>query len=234
MPNELLLILSLIFIYGCSLLAYRLFGKNGLYGMTVAATILANIEVLIMVKAFGLDQTLGNVLFSVTFVITDILSENEGKKAANRAVNIGIAFSIFFLIVSQSWMLYRPSAEDWASPSIATIFSNTPRMIAASLIVYAISQKCDVWLYHKWWELTDKKFGKHRAFLWLRNNGSTLLSQLVNSVLFNVAAFAGVYSTPVLISICLSTYLIYVVCALLDTPIVYLARKMKESGKVPD
>ncbi len=234
MPNELLLILSLIFIYGCTLPAYRFFGKHGLYCMTVAATILANIEVLLMVRAFGLDQTLGNVLFSVTFVITDILSENEGKKAANKAVNLGIAFSVFFLIISQSWMLYSPSGEDWARPSIEVIFSNTPRLIAASLIVYAISQKFDVWLYHKWWELTEKKTGKHRAFLWLRNNGSTLISQFVNAVLFNVAAFAGVYSVPVLISICLSTYLIYVICALLDTPIVYLARKMKDSGKIKD
>ena len=56
----------------------------------------------------------------------------------------------------------------------------------------------------------------------------------MNSVLFNVAAFAGVYSAPVLVSICLSTYLIYVICALLDTPVVYLARKIKESGRIKD
>ena len=228
MRNEILLILSLVFIFGCTIPAYRFFGKNGLYCMTVAVTIMANIEVLIMVRAFGLEQTLGNVLFAVTFVITDILSENEGKKAANRAVNLGIVASIFFLIISQSWLLYSPSVSDWASPSMNVLFANTPRIIAASLVVYAVAQKMDVWLYHKWWELTERKTGDRRRFLWLRNNGSTMISQLINSVLYNVLAFAGVYSTGTLVSICLSTYAIYVVCALLDTPVVYLSRRIKE------
>lgn len=230
MKNEILLILSLIFIFGCTLPAYRFWGKNGLYCMTTVVTIMANIEVLIIVNAFGLEQTLGNILFAVTFVITDILSENEGKKAADRAVNLGIASSIFFLIISQSWLLYAPGASDWASPSIRVIFANTPRIIAASLVVYAVAQKMDVWLYHKWWEFTARKTGDRHRFLWLRNNGSTMISQLINSILYNVLAFAGVYSANTLISICCSTYLIYFVCALLDTPVVYLSRRIKENS----
>ena len=112
-----------------------------------------------MIKAFGLEQTLGNVLFAVTFLITDILSECEGKKSANKAVIIGIFCSVFFLILSQSWFLYVPSESDWAMPSIRAVFENTPRMIMASLVVYAASQLFDVWLYHKWWAFTEKKFG---------------------------------------------------------------------------
>ena len=64
MSNELLLIGSVFIIYGAVLLAYRIFGKGGLYAMTVIATILANIEVLILVKAFSMEQTLGNVIVS--------------------------------------------------------------------------------------------------------------------------------------------------------------------------
>ena len=101
-------------------------------------------------------------------------------------------------------------------------------MIAASLIVYAISQKCDVWLYHKWWELTDKKFGKHRAFLWLRNNGSTLLSQLINVVVFNLLAFFGVFPGPVIVQILIFGYGIFIVTSLLDTPFLYLARSIAD------
>jgi len=227
MRNEILLVLVLVVVFGCTLPAYRFFGRSGLYCMTAAVTILANIEVLIVVRAFGIEQTLGNVLFAVTFTITDILSENEGKKAANKAVNLGIAVSVFFMIISQSWLLYRPSGSDWASPAIHTLFANTPRIIAASLVVYAVAQKLDVWLYHKWWELTERRTGDRHRFLWLRNNGSTLISQLINSVLYNVLAFAGVYSGSTLVSICVSTYAIYVVCALLDTPVVYLSRKLK-------
>ncbi len=228
MPNELLLILSLIVLYGAVLVFYRLFGKLGLFVWTVIATIAANIEVLILVDAFGMEQTLGNVLFASTFLVTDILSENHGKKDANVAVNIGIATSIAFIVISQSWMLYTPAASDFASPAIATIFSNTPRLMLASLIVYAICQKFDVWAYHAWWAFTNKKCGDTKRFLWLRNNGSTLISQLLNAVLYTFAAFFGTYSVPTLISIAMASYVIFIVTSLADTPIVYMARKMKD------
>ncbi|MBD5636390.1 MAG: queuosine precursor transporter [Clostridia bacterium] len=222
--NEFLLILSVVVIYGIALLAYFLFGKSGLYCVSVLATVLANIEVIILIKAFGMEQTLGNVLFAVTFLITDILSECEGKKSANKAVFLGIFSQIFFLVLTQSWMLYRPSENDTAMEAIKSVFSNTPRLILASLVVYAISQIFDVWLYHKWWNFTQKKFGNKRKFLWLRNNGSTLVSQIINTLLFTVIAFAGTYDFNTLLSIFGSSYIIYVFTTLLDTPAVYLAR----------
>lgn len=94
--NEILLISSVIFIYGMALVGYKFFGKTGLYCLSAVATILANVEVILLINAFGMEQTLGNVLFAVTFLITDILSECEGKKAANKAVFVGIFSSIFF------------------------------------------------------------------------------------------------------------------------------------------
>lgn len=228
MTNELLLIGSVIFIFSMTLLAYKFFGKTGLYCMSAIATVLANIEVLILVDAFGMEQTLGNVLFASTFLITDILSECEGKKAANKAVWIGMFTSVFFLLLSQSWMLYIPSENDWAMDAIKTVFSNTPRMLIASFVVYAVSQMFDVWLYHKWWAFTEKKFGDKRKFLWLRNNGSTLISQILNTLLFTAFAFYGTYDIKTLLSIFASSYVIYIFTSLLDTPIVYLARKIND------
>lgn len=229
--NELILAGSVVFIFGSVLLAYWLGGNNGLYAMTVTVTILANIEVLILVDAYGMEQTLGNVLFAATFLITDILSENTGKKAANRAVFLGIGASAFFALLAASWMLYTPSESDWAMPAIRTIFSTTPRLVLASMVVYALSQFLDVWLYHKWWDFTEKRFGDHRKYLWLRNNGSTLISQLVNTVLFNLAAFAGMagYTPSLLASMILAGYAIYVATSLLDTPVVYLARRIHDN-----
>ena len=229
--NELLLILSLLFIFGSALAAYALFGRTGLYVVSAAATILANIEVMILVDAFGMEQTLGNVLFAVTFLVTDILSECEGKKAANRAVWTGIFASVFFLVLSRGWLLYTPSPNDMVMPGILTVFSNTPRTIVASLSVYAISQFFDVWLYHRWWDFTSRRFKDSRRFLWLRNNGSTLISQIVNTLLFTAFAFWGLYDWPTLASIFLSSYLIYVVTSLADTPFVYLARRISDRRK---
>lgn len=228
MINELLLIASIIFIFGAVLLAYRFFGKIGLYCMSVLATVLANIEVVILVNAFGMEQTLGNVLFASTFLITDILSECEGKREANKAVFLGILASVFFLLLSQSWLLYRPSENDFVFESMKTVFSNTPRMILSSLFAYAVSQLFDVWLYHKWWAFTEKKFDNKRRFLWLRNNGSTLISQILNTVLFNVIAFAGIYDSKTLLSIVISSYVIFIVTSLADTPAVYIARNIHD------
>lgn len=226
--NEILLISSVIFIYGAVLIGYKFFGKTGLYCLSAIATILANIEVVLLINAFGMEQTLGNILFAVTFLITDILSECEGKKAANKAVFVGIFASIFFLILSQSWMLYIPSENDIMMESIKSVFGNTPRMIISSLLVYAVSQFFDVWLYHKWWKFTEKKFGDKRKFLWLRNNGSTLISQILNTALFTFLAFIGTYNLETMISIFLSSYVIYIFTSLLDTPILYLSRKIKD------
>lgn len=234
MINELLLVGSLILIFGSTILAYVWFGKAGLYAMTVISTITANIECLIMVNAFGMEQTLGNVFFAATFLITDILSENHSKKDADRAVMLGVFTNIFFIIASQSWMLFTPSESDWVMPAITQVFSNTPRMMLSSLIVYAVSQFLDVRLYHLWWRITEKKCGSHRGFLWVRNNGSTLISQMINTVLFTLFAFFGTYDAPTLLSIMLSSYVIFIVTSLCDTPVIYLARKLKEQNKIPE
>ena len=231
MLNELLLIGSVVFIFSMALIAYKFFGKTGLFCVSAAATILANIEVLILINAFGMEQTLGNVLFAVTFLITDILSECEGKKEASKAVWIGMFTSLFFLLLSQGWLLYAPAEGDWAMPAIKQIFSNTPRMMIASFSVYAVSQMFDVWLYHKWWAFTEKRTGNKRKFLWLRNNGSTLISQLLNTLLFTLFAFYGTYDVKTLISIFISSYVIFIFTSLLDTPAVYIARKISDKRK---
>lgn len=234
MRNELLLIGSVVLIYGMVLLSYRLFGKSGLYAMTVIATILANIEVLMMINAFGMEQTLGNVMFASTYLITDILSENEGEKSAARAVWLGVLASGCMLVFTQYWLLYSPAAADWAGEHIRVIFSTTPRLMLASFLGYIISQRFDVWLYHRWWALTERKTGSSTRFLWLRNNGSTLVSQVINTLLFSVVAFAGWYDTPTLISLILSSYVLFIFTSLLDTPAVYIARWMKHKGWIAE
>ncbi len=228
MINELLIGLSFILIYGGVVVFYRFFGKNGLLAFNVMATLLANIEVLLLVRAFGVEMTLGNVLFASTFLITDILSENHSRKDANRAVIISTLCSILFIAISQTWLLYTPSENDWASGAIETIFSNTPRIVCASLAVYLLSQLLDVWLYHKWWDWCKRHFGNSRSGLWIRNNGSTMISQFLNTLLYTFLAFYGTYPVSTLISIFVSTYIIYLITSLLDTPFVYWCRKIHD------
>jgi len=227
MQNEAILVLTLVIIYSAELFFYRVFGKSGLIAFAAAVTLLANIEVAMLVRAFGMEMTLGNILFASTFLATDILSENHSKEDAKKAVNIGIAVMTLFAIISKSWLLYIPSENDTMYSSFQTLFSNSPRIIVASISVYAIVQKLDVFLYHRIWKITETATQNPSAFLWLRNNLATLTSQFLNAFLFNVGAFYGVFDIPTLVSVVLSTFLISVVTSLLDTPFIYLARNLK-------
>ncbi|MBQ1949316.1 MAG: queuosine precursor transporter [Treponema sp.] len=226
--NEIILIASIFLFFGGLVGFFRLFGKLGLYAWTVICTIAANIEVLILVHAFGMDTTLGNVLFASSFLATDIMSELYGKKHASRCVWLGIAANITFIIISQTWFLYVPAEGDSMASPIRTVFANTPRVMLSSLAAYAICEIYDVWAYHAIWSWTEKKFGNHRALLWLRNNGSTMVSQLINVISFNLLAFAGVFPKDVLIQILIFGYMIFIVTSLADTPFVYLARHLAD------
>lgn len=226
--NELLLVLSLLISFGATVLFLKLFGKSGLFAWIGICAVFANVEVLILVHAFGMDQTLGNTLFASSFLATDILSELYGKKDANKGVLVGIITTVLFILLSTMWINYVPAEGDWAMPFVKQLFANTPRVLIASLIAYAVSEAFDVWLYHKWWTLTEKRFGNKDKYLWFRNNFSTLLSQLVNIVIFNFGAFLGIYSLSQLLSITLACYVIYIVTSLLDTPFIYLAKKCRQ------
>ncbi len=228
MQNELILIVTLIIAYSMVIILVKFFQEQGLFLWTTIATIASNIEVLIVINAFGMEMTLGNILFASTFLATDIASEIYGKKVAQKTVTLGIATSVIFILISQSWLLYKPAESDWAFSSIRDVFSNTPRLMLASLLVYAIVQMFDVWLYHKWWDFTSRKFGDSQRFLWLRNNGSTLVSQLLNTILFTWGAFYGVHEAGTLVSIAASSYVIFIVTSLADTPFVYIARKLRK------
>ena len=208
------------------MLFLKLFGKGGLFAWIGICTVFANIEVTLVVNAFGMDQTLGNTLFAATFLGTDILSEIYGKKEATKGVLAGIFTSLTFILLSFLWVHYIPAESDWASDFVHGLFSNTPRMLLSSLIAYAVSEAVDVFLYHAWWNLTEKKSGSHTKFLWFRNNFSTLISQFINIVIFNFGAFLGIYTFKELVAITGACYVIYIATSLLDTPFVYIARKI--------
>lgn len=223
--NELLIIATLLLTFGSVLLWYRLFGDRGMYALTAFLTITANIEVVILVNAFGIEMTLGNMLFAGTFLATDILSENHSKEAATKCAKVGILTSVSMIVLSNIWLHYTPSESDFVYPAVVTVFSNTPRVLVASLVVFAICQLVDVKLYHLIWKLS----GNNESKMWLRNNGATLISQALNAILFNYGAFYGTVSTATLWSIIGSSFAIFIVTSLLDTPVVYLARRIAKS-----
>ena len=223
MSNELIFVATVLIYLGSVLLLYKLFGRNGLFAFAIFGTLLGNIAVCKCVDLFGLSTTAGNVLYASTFLVTDILSEKYGKKDARRAVLYSFSIMLLWLLGSQLILLFTPNANDYISESLKVVFGLVPRITIASLIGFICSQNIDVFLYHLIW----KRTGDNTSKLWLRNNGSTLTSQAVDTVIFTFLAFWGPYPTNVFFSILITTYLFKAIVALVDTPFIYLARKIK-------
>lgn len=225
MSNELIFVISILFYLGSVLILYKMFGKNGLFAFSVFGTLLGNIAVCKCIDLFGFSSTAGNVLYASTFLVTDILSEKYGKKEASKAVKYSFSTMVIWLLGTQLILLLTPNANDYINESLKVVFGLVPRITIASLVGFICSQNIDVFLYHYIW----KKTGDNEKWLWLRNNGSTMISQALDTVLFTTLAFWGTYPTGVFMSILLTTYFFKVIVALVDTPFIYLARKIEVS-----
>ncbi len=220
MSNEVLFFIKLLVGIGFVLAAFRL-GKYWLYSVVAVYIVLANILVTKQITLFGLAATGGNVVYGCTFLVTDLLAEHYGKREARRAVLVGFFASAVYLAMSQLILAFQPSGEDFAQEGMVSIFSLAPRIVAASLAAYLVSQFHDIWAFHFWRKLTK---GKR---LWMRNNFSTWVSQLMDTTVFVLGAFYGVFPGKVLLQIIITTYILKVIVALIDTPFIYLSYKLK-------
>ena len=200
---------------GCVLLAFRM-GYPYLIGLIGVQVVLMNLFVVKQMTLFGLDVTGGNVLYASIFLSTDLIAEHFGRRKAHRAVWFGFAVSAFFVVMIRLILTYEPNRWDFAHQSMASLYSLTPRIVFASMLAYLLSQHLDIRLFEFFGRLTR---GKH---LWLRNNFSTATSQLVDTIVFTLVAFLGVF--PHLFGMILFTYIVKVVIAALDTPLMYLSK----------
>ncbi len=217
MTNNTAWILLLIVNYGLIALAFRFFRRQGLFVWITLASILANIQVIKTIELFGFVTTLGNVMYGTSFLATDILSECYGEKEARKGVFIGIFSILATTLIMQVCLQFAPHASDTTSEALQTIFSLLPRIAFASISAYVVSQNFDVWFY----AFLKRKYPN---LLWLRNNVSTMVSQLLDNSIFTLMAFWGVFSADIIWQIFATTYVMKWVVAILDTPVIYWAR----------
>lgn len=198
------------------ILAYRLFDETGLFVWIAIAGIIANLQVSKTIELFGLTATLGNIVYAGSFLATDILNEKRGTASAHRGVWIGFFAVVVMTVLMQMALVFQPAPSDTMQPHLEVVFGVLPRITVASLIAYLLSQRHDVWAYQFWRTRVPGP-------LWVRNNLSTIASQLIDSVVFTLVAFLGVFPVGVVLEIIITTYLFKAVVALLDTPFLYLA-----------
>lgn len=166
-------------------------------------------------KVFTLSA--GVLPYPITFLLTDILSEIYGRKKTNLVVLTGFAASMFVLLILFLGSLFpaienSPVSDEYYN----TVFQNSWRVVFASMVAYLLAQLVDVRLFHFWKNLTKGKM------LWLRNNASTILSQLVDTTLVVLVLFVGTLPFETMSGYILDGWFFKILCALFDTFIFYL------------
>lgn len=234
MTNELLFIGFALILFSLNLVAFR-YHKMYLFILIAVYSLLMNIFVTKQFMLFGLAVTGGNALYGAIFLCTDLLSEHYGKKSAREAVWVGFMVSGVFVLSTQILLNFIPNEFDYVQSALVTIFGLTPRILLGSFLAFLVAQHLDVNLYH--WiktKFSDKKW------LFLRNNGSTMVSQLVDTLIFTAVGltsfsflpFDGIIPTEIFWEVFATTYIIKVGVAALDTPFLYLSHWLK-SKQIP-
>jgi hypothetical protein len=167
----------------------------------------------------------GILPYPVTFLVTDLVSELYGRKRANQLVWLGFAMSLYMLVLLQigKWVPLSAMQSPEIQGHYLAVFGQSARAILASMVAYLLAQFLDVRLFHFWKSLTH---GRH---LWLRNNGSTIISQLVDTVAVVSILFVGTLETPALVHVIVSSYVFKLGIALTDTPFFYLGVRLFKS-----
>ncbi|ULO06398.1 queuosine precursor transporter [Paenibacillus sp. 19GGS1-52] len=205
------------------LLCYRLFGKKGLYAWVGVATVIANIQVTKTISMPpNIVMTLGNTMYVTLYMTSDLINEKYGRREARTAVWFGFFTLLMTTVIMQMALKFTPDESDFAQESLEKIFGLMPRLALGSLTAYFISQFLDVRLY-SW----IRKYYSTSRQLWIRSNGSTMVSSFVDTLIFCTIAFAGTYEWKVWVQILLTTYVAKFLLTAAGTPILYIARSFK-------
>ena len=169
----------------------------------VVSLIVSNIIAAKVVCIGWIEIPAAVIAYPITFLCTDVISEIWGREEARRTVHLGFVVQIFSLILAEYMLEFQSS--------FAETLGTSARFVLASLVAYGVAQTLDVHLFHWLRGRFEPK--------WMRNNGSTMVSQLVDTVIFITIGFWGV--VPNLGWMMVSQYVVKWVFALADTPVFY-------------
>ena len=168
--------------------------------------------------------SMGAILYSGIYFATDVLNEKYGRAEANRAVMLGFFANIAVMITLVLSIQFKPSEITGSAlevhNAISTLAFYSPAFVIGSLSAYLVSQSFDVWFFN--W-LKQKTDGKK---LWLRNNLSTITSQLIDTMIYQVTWVVATgmdWSTAFMLA--LTKYVFKVIIAAIDTFFIYWVRK---------
>ena len=225
--QELLWLLTVVYDLGLAILLYRFFGKYGLYTAVVLGIVLGNLQggKVSELTLFGYSFTasMGAILYSGIYFATDVLNEKFGREEANRAVMLGFVANIAVMITLLISIQFKPSDITGSAlevhNAISTLAGYSPIFVIGSLTAYLISQSFDVWFFHKIRSYTGE------SKLWLRNNLSTITSQLLDTMIYQFTWVMAGMDIKTAFLIAVTKYIFKVFIAGIDTIFIYWVRK---------
>jgi uncharacterized integral membrane protein (TIGR00697 family) len=178
----------------------------------------------------GVAVPAGFIAFGVAFVCSDLLTEFYGEAYAHKVVNGTIIALILAYALTYVAILLPVAPFYGVHDAYVTTLSASGAVVAASVITLTVSQHIDVAIFARLAEYTD---GRHK---WARNLGSTVTSQLLDTVVFISLAFAIIPALQggdpllgrALVLTVVGQYIVKVVVAVLDTPVFYLITSLKD------
>ncbi|MFA5052181.1 MAG: queuosine precursor transporter [Patescibacteria group bacterium] len=184
-------------------------------GLFVAVVLISNVASTKIVRLGPFDFDGGTLLFPLAYIFSDILTEVYGYKKSRRVIWTGftaaLLMSIALIIVGR-----LPAAEGWDNQAAYdTILGLTPRIVLASLVAYAAGEFSNSFI------LAKMKIATRGRWLWTRTIGSTVVGEGIDSLLFVLVAFFGIFPLPVVMAIIISNYVFKVGLEILATPITY-------------
>ena len=195
----------------------------------ITMIVLTNIIGVKLFEIYSITLTTGIITYPLTFLITDIVCEVFGKKKASLMVLLGFFASILSLIFINLAVIL-PGSEVWVNNSLGynsiedmqnayeSVFTLPGFLITASMLAYLVAQLIDVNIFHYLKKLTSGKK------LWLRNNISTIFSQLVDTIIVNsIFLYFGLnLGWDIILNIIIASYIFKILIAIFDTPFVYI------------
>jgi uncharacterized integral membrane protein (TIGR00697 family) len=216
--NELLFVAMLLSALVFSLISFRL-GKEFLYAYLAMIATFAIFLGPMVIVLFGFPFFIGEVFYAAIFLSTDMTTERWGETEARHILWLVILIFVVVSVLMQFALLLTPHSSDFVQGHIRAALAVTPRLIAAGFVMFLIEQHFDIWFFG----FLKRKFqGKH---LWLRNNISTMTSQLIDVLGVYPLALYGVY--PNLVQLMIAAYLFKICMAVLDTPFMYLSKRVQ-------
>lgn len=173
--------------------------------------------------------SVGMVPFPVTFLLTDILNEFYGKRAARFVTWVGFAMVAFAIATLQLAMAIpwagftrEPGWTGMTEAAFNNVFGGSQRILFASMVAYLTAQFIDIAVFHFFKRLTSNRF------LWLRATGSTVVSQLVDTLVIQWIAWYGMMPLSRIGQIAVSSYAVKLVVAIGLTPLIYAGHALLE------